>query len=125
MTEPEKSDQAASTAPPRGPVSFVRRRLLPWAGKLWAMLGVLILAAWLTGRILTDEHLWSQYLFWAPTLWVVAAAFTCCVLSWLSGLLATRMSGDLIRPMLAVFAVLMLVTYVPAVPMALVEYFYR
>jgi len=85
---------------------MVRRRVLPAMGRLWALLGLLILAAWLTGRILTDEHLWSQYLFWMPTLWAVGAAALAWFLSWVFGLLATRMSGDLLRPLLGVAVIL-------------------
>lgn len=85
---------------PRGGVAWIRRRGLPLAGRGLAVLGVLVLAGWVTGRVLTDEHLWSQYLYWIPTAWVVVAGLVLWCLSWACGALSVRMGGDLLRPLL-------------------------
>lgn len=89
---------------PRGPVSWLRRRGLPWVGRLSALLGLALLVAWGTGRVLTDEHRWSQYLYWVPTAWVVTGVLGLCALSWISGRLATRLSGDILRPVVTLGA---------------------
>lgn len=63
-------------------------RPLPWRSRIggWiALAGVLLLACWLTGRLLTDRFLWSQYLFWIPSvlaltlgaLALLASTFAC------------------------------------------------
>ncbi|MFG0305061.1 MAG: endonuclease/exonuclease/phosphatase family protein [Phycisphaerales bacterium JB040] len=102
MREPETSDGggAGRSDGPRGGIAWVRRRVLPLAGRGLAVLGALVLAGWLTGRILTDEHLWSQYLYWVPTPWVVGAGLALWCLSWACGALSVRMGGDLVRPLL-------------------------
>jgi hypothetical protein len=54
---------------------------------MFAALALLILSAWMLGRALNDRWLWSQYLFWIPTILALGGA---TVLTIASVLLAGR-----------------------------------
>lgn len=85
---------------PRGPIAWARRRVLPHLARLTALLGVVGLGAWMTGRVLTDEHRWSQYLWWVPPLWALGSAWGMLLLSALLAKLSRRQGGLLLRPLL-------------------------
>jgi hypothetical protein len=88
------------TSPPRGILSWVRRRVLPKASKLCALLGLLILIAWITGRVVTDAYRWSQYLWWVPAIWMIGSAWLLLIFSGILALFARRLGGLFLRPML-------------------------
>jgi len=88
------------TSPPRGILSWVRRRVLPKASKLCALLGLLILTAWITGRVVTDAYQWSQYLWWVPAIWMIGSAWLLLIFSGILALFACRLGGLFLRPML-------------------------
>lgn len=90
---------------PRGPVAWARRRVLPHLARGSALLGVLILGAWITGRVLTDEHHWSQYLYWLPPIVMVGGAWAMLVLSAIFAAMARRLGGLLLRPVLLLLAI--------------------
>lgn len=90
--------------PPRGPIKWIRRRVLPAAGKLAAWVGVLVLVVFGVGRVLTDQHHWSQYLWWVPASWTLAAAWGLLALSTILSLGSTRLGGAFVRPFLLVGA---------------------
>lgn len=69
-------------------------------GRLAALAGVLLLAAWLTGRIWTDEHLWSQFLWWLPTPLVAAGVLVAVLVSAACEFVGLRLAGARLRPLL-------------------------
>lgn len=85
-----------------GPIGWARRRVLPLLAKGTALLGLLILAAWIGGRVLTDQHHWSQYLWWLPPIWAIGAAWVLLIVSALCAKLARRLGGLLLRPLLLI-----------------------
>lgn len=87
-------------------MKWARRRVLPLMARLAALAGVLLLAAWLTGRVLTDQHHWSQYLWWMPAEWVLAAVWGLWGISALLALGSTRLGGALVRPFLLIGIIL-------------------
>jgi endonuclease/exonuclease/phosphatase family metal-dependent hydrolase len=56
-------------------------------------LGVLALSVWILGRLASDRWVWSQFIFWIPTVVVVPGAVAAFVGSRLCGLLARFRSG--------------------------------
>lgn len=89
---------------PRGPVAWLRRRVLPRLASLCALLGIGLLGAWIAGRVLTDSSHWSQYLYWMPPIAMVGGAWGLLVLSALLAKLSRRLGGLLLRPLLLVLA---------------------
>lgn len=63
-----------------------RRRVIGWVARLGArVLAVLALvgfALWLTGTLLSDRTVWSQWLSWIPTTLTLAGMTMCVTLSW-------------------------------------------
>lgn len=88
--------------PPKGPIKWTRRRLLPGAARLLAWSGVLLLVAFGVGRVLTDRFHWSQYLWWLPAEWVLAGAWALLIASSVLALGSTRLGGAFVRPFLLV-----------------------
>ncbi len=88
------------TSPPKGILSWTRRRVLPKVSKLCALLGLMILGAWIIGRVLTDQYRWSQYLWWVPPLWALGSAWGALIVSALFALFARRLGGIFLRPVL-------------------------
>ncbi len=86
---------------PTGFIAWVRRRPLSWASKLAAIAGLGALALWGAGRWFNDDHAWSQFLFWIPTLLVVVFAWTMVLVSSACSRLSLRMGGVMLRPFLA------------------------
>jgi len=98
MPKSAKHESARDFKP--GPIGWVRRRVLPLLARGSALLGVLILAGWITGRVLTDQHHWSQYLWWVPPIWAIGIAWALLVFSWVCSKLARRLGGLFLRPLL-------------------------
>jgi hypothetical protein len=88
-----------------GPIGWVRRRILPLLARGSALLGVLVLGAWITGRVLTDQHHWSQYLWWIPPIWAVGAGWVLLLASFIFAKLARRSGGLFLRPILLLLVV--------------------
>ncbi|MEX0875835.1 MAG: endonuclease/exonuclease/phosphatase family protein [Phycisphaerales bacterium] len=99
-----RSKQPLRTDFKPGPIAWARRRVLPLLAKGTALLGLLILAAWIAGRVLTDQHHWSQYLWWLPPIWAIGAAWVLLIVSALCTALARRLGGLLLRPLLLIAA---------------------
>ncbi len=95
MTKPRSSSSF-------GVLGWVRRRILPKASKLCALLGLLILGAWVTGRVLTDQYQWSQYLWWIPPIWMIGSAWGLLLMSAALALFARRLGGIFLRPVLLI-----------------------
>lgn len=96
--------------PPReefrpGPIGWARRRVLPLLARGTALLGLLVLGAWITGRVLTDAHHWSQYLWWTPPIWAIGTAWVLLGVSALCAKPARRLGGLLLRPLLLLLAI--------------------
>jgi len=98
MSKRSENNQARSL----GLIAWVRRRVLPKLAKLCAFIGLAILAFWVCGRILTDQHLWSQYIWWIPPLWMLGAAWGFLVASAALAIFSRRPSGLLVRPLLLI-----------------------
>ena len=60
---PEADSEASASARPPGPLS----RALRLAASLLELTLLGALVCWLTGRVVSDRFLWSQYLGWIPT----------------------------------------------------------
>jgi len=86
---------------PTGFIAWVRRRPLSWASKLAALAGLALVAAWGAGRWLNDDHLWSQFLYWIPTLAVVVLGWALVLVSGVCSRMSLRMGGVVVRPFLA------------------------
>jgi len=86
--------------PPKGPIKLLRRRVLPALAKLCALAGLGILVLWILGRVLTDQYVWSQYLWWVPPLWAIGSAWVLLTLSAVLGRFALRPGGMILRPIL-------------------------
>ena len=91
-----------NSARPRGLISWARRRIFPRLARYLALLGVLVLVAWVIGRVRTDQTRWSQYLWWLPPLWALGAAWLLLFVSAGFGWLSRRPSGWVLRPLLLV-----------------------
>jgi hypothetical protein len=76
--------------------------VIPLCAKLSAMLGLLILGLWITGRVLTDDYHWSQYIWWSPSIVVLLGAWFLLVLSFVFELMARRSKGLFLRPLLLI-----------------------
>lgn len=85
---------------PGGVVGWIRRRVLPRAAKLCALLGLLILGLWICGRVLTDQYQWSQYIWWIPPIWMLASAWVLLIVSVVLDALSRRSGGLLARAVL-------------------------
>ncbi|MAO22562.1 MAG: hypothetical protein CMJ35_10325 [Phycisphaerae bacterium] len=103
MARRTKNESARDFRP--GPIGWARRRVLPLLAKGSALLGIVLLGAWITGRVLTDEHHWSQYLYWLPPLGVVGGAWVLLVLSTIFAALSRRLGGLILRPVLLVLVI--------------------
>lgn len=86
---------------PKGPIAWFRRGPLSWGARLVALGGLLCVLAWGAGRWFSDDHLWSQYLFWIPTLFVTVAAWAALIVSAVLSKISLRMGGVVLRPFLA------------------------
>ncbi|MCA9302559.1 MAG: hypothetical protein KC996_00405 [Phycisphaerales bacterium] len=86
--------------PPRGPIKLLRRRVLPALAKLCALAGLFVLVLWIVGRVLTDQFVWSQYLWWVPPIWAIGSAWGLLVVSAVFGRFALRPGGIVLRPIL-------------------------
>lgn len=87
--------------PRRGPISWVRRRLLPQCARLLVAGVLLVLAGWTVGQVLTDEYYPSQYLWWIPTPAVLAVCWPMVLASWLLEKMSIRLGGYQLRPILS------------------------
>ena len=102
---PRRSKQLVRQDFKPGPIGWARRRVLPLLAKGSALLGIVLLAAWITGRMLTDEHHWSQYLYWMPPIVMIGGAWLMLVLSTILAALARRLGGLILRPVLLLLVV--------------------
>ncbi len=89
----------------RGLKKWIHTRLMPWCAKVCALIGLLILGAWITGRVLTDQYQWSQYLWWVPAIWMLIGGWGCLILSMVLGLFSRRLGGVFLRPLLLIACV--------------------
>lgn len=110
MPRRTKNESARDFRP--GPIGWVRRRVFPLLARSSALLGLVILAAWITGRVLTDQHHWSQYLWWIPPIWAIGAGWVLLVCSFVLAKLARRSGGLFLRPILLLL-VIVCTLYVP------------
>ena len=81
-------------------VGWLRRRALPKCAKLCAFIGLLILGLWVTGRVLTDQYQWSQYIWWVPAIWMLGSAWAFLFMSVVLAKLSRRFGGIFLRPIL-------------------------
>ncbi len=84
-------------------------RLLVWFGRFLWLVGVTALAAWATGRVLSDRWQWSQYLLWIPSVLIVPGAVGAAAVGIALARLSRRESGvrtGLFRPFAAITALL-------------------
>ena len=88
----------------RDPLRWIRRRALPWIGRFSVLAGLALVAAWIAGRVRNDADLWSQWLWWLPTVAVAAAALLAAGVSWACEKLGLRLAGATGRPLLVVAA---------------------
>jgi|GEM_PF-1684061 len=63
-----------------------------FAAALWSA-AVLGTVAWFIGRLFTDDHLWTQYLFWIPSLATVLGCSMCLVLAFLLRVIGHRIAS--------------------------------
>lgn len=110
MPRHTKNESARDFRP--GPIGWVRRRIFPVFARGTALLGLLIVAAWIMGRVLTDQHHWSQYLWWLPPIWAVGAGWVLLLASFVFAKLARRSGGLFLRPIL-LLALILCTLYVP------------
>ncbi|MEZ6242633.1 MAG: endonuclease/exonuclease/phosphatase family protein [Phycisphaerales bacterium] len=94
---------------PKGIIAWVRRRPMSWASKLAALIGLAMVGAWGAGRWFNDDHLWSQFLFWIPTLAVVVIGWVLVLVSGICSRMSLRMGGVMLRPFLALACLLLTV----------------
>jgi hypothetical protein len=92
--------------PARGPIRWARRRLLPALARLLTLLAALLVVVWLVGHTLTDRCALTQYLWWVPTLVVLAVAWPMVFVAWALERMASRLAGFRLRPVVtaALFA---------------------
>jgi len=90
---------------PRKFKRWLRTRLLPRCSKLCAFVGLVILGLWITGRVLTDQYQWSQYLWWVPAIWMLGSAWICLGLSAALALFSRRLGGMFLRPLLLIVCI--------------------
>ena len=101
---PSNSNRPNPTRP-RGPLAWARRRVFPLLAKVSALIGILILGLWITGRVLTDEHHWSQYVYWLPPIVMVGVAWLMLIASTIFAFFARRLGGLVLRPILLVLSI--------------------
>lgn len=99
------SRTSTSSSQPSGLISWLRRRLLPKCAKLCAFIGIITLGLWITGRILTDQYSWSQYLWWMPSIWMIGGAWFMLVCSGVLAISSRRPSGLMMRPVLLLMGI--------------------
>lgn len=87
--------------PRRGPISWIRRRVLPKVSRLLVVVVLLLLATWTAGQVLTDQYALSQYLWWMPTPLVLFVAWPMIIVSWVVERLSSRLGGYQLRPLLS------------------------
>lgn len=83
-----------------GPVTRLRKRLLPRLATTTAWAGLLILGVWAISRWQTDQQWWSQYLWWIPTLYYAVVAGVLLGLSKALEMVSLRLGGTAARPLL-------------------------
>lgn len=105
QSNPDASDRASWSARRDRRSGFVRRRLLPIIGRFAVFGALLLVAAWVAGRVLNDSRHWSQYLWWLPTGLVALAAWLGFVVSAIAEKLGTRLAGAVVRPFALLAAV--------------------
>lgn len=79
---------------------LLRRRVLPALSRGLAVLGLLVVAQFIAGRVLTDRTHATQYLWWIPALWSLAAAWGLWGVSAAAGWVSLRTKGMMLRPLL-------------------------
>ncbi len=89
---------------PKKPIAWIRRRGLSVLARVSALCGIALVLAWGVGRWFNDDHLWSQMLFWIPTIVVVVLAWIALLFSAVYSKLSLRMGGVKLRPFLLVGA---------------------
>jgi hypothetical protein len=102
---PRRSKQHISQDFKPGLLGWARRRVFPLLSRATAFLGIAMLAGWIVGQIRTDEHHWSQYLYWLPPILMVGGAWVMLILSAVFAKLARRLGGLLLRPLLLLLAI--------------------
>lgn len=70
--------------------------------RLSGVLGLVVIASWIVGRVLTDQYHWSQLIWWIPPLWMIGLAWILLAVSALCAKIAKRPGGLLARPILLV-----------------------
>jgi hypothetical protein len=83
---------------------------------------LLCVAAWLIGRIYTDEALWTQYLYWVPSYLSVAGAATALAGAWVLRWSARRLMPPVRQPRRGVLRVTCMLVAVMALHTAFVEW---
>lgn len=78
---------------------FLRTRWLPFLAGLTALLGALVVLQFAVGRVMTDRTPVTQYLWWVPALWSLAAAWGLWAVSAACGRLSLRTRGVMLRPL--------------------------
>ncbi|MFK7882765.1 MAG: hypothetical protein AB8F26_01100 [Phycisphaerales bacterium] len=79
---------------------FLRRRLLPFVAWSFAVLGLLVAAQFVIGRVATDRSYVTQYIWWIPAAFSLLTAWFLLVVSWLAGWASLRTKGVMLRPVL-------------------------
>jgi hypothetical protein len=85
-----------------GAIAALRRRGLPLASKLLTWLAAFLLLGWGAGAFWTDEHRITQYLWWLPMHWVLAAAWSLVALAWMLERVSLRLGGVQLRSIITV-----------------------
>lgn len=102
---PRRSKQHISQDFKPGLLGWARRRVFPLLSRGSALLGILLLVGWVVGLVKTDEHHWSQYLYWLPPMLMVGGAWVMLLLSAIFARLSRRLGGLLLRPVLMLLAI--------------------
>jgi len=79
------------THKPSGTRRFLASAVL-LLGRVAALGAGLLLLLWLVGRVANDRWLWSQYLFWLPTIGIVLGSWVLLGASWLGAWVSRRLS---------------------------------
>jgi hypothetical protein len=93
---------------PKGPIHYLRRRILPAIARLLTLAAALLTITWLVGHTLTDRSHFSPYLWWLPTFALLALAWPMVFLGWVLERLASRLAGFQLRPIIS--AILFIIT---------------
>ncbi len=70
---------------------------MPAIARLLTVGALLLVVVWVVGHTLTDKSIWSQYLWWLPTLFVLAAAWPMVVVAAILERLSTRLAAFRLR----------------------------